>query len=85
MKRARWVGAVASALWAGSWYLMYLEITRWHHVRPTLAFNSDPDADGLRPRPGMPLKMLYVMCAAAPLTVLFVAVTALRRRGRKGG
>jgi hypothetical protein len=30
-------------LWIGSWYLMYPEITRWRHVKPSLAFNSDPD------------------------------------------
>jgi hypothetical protein len=37
MAAVRWLGAVA---WAGSWYLMYLEITRWHHVRPDLTFNK---------------------------------------------
>ena len=35
---------------------MYLEITRWHHVKPSLAFNSDiaPDA-----HPGLPLISVY--------------------------
>jgi hypothetical protein len=58
---------VAGAAWLGSWYLMHKEITHWHHVRPSLRFNSDigPDA-----HPGMPLKLLYVVCAAAPLTVI---------------
>ena len=39
MRLAKWIGG---AVWAGSWYLMYLEITRWRHVKPSLAFNSDP-------------------------------------------
>jgi hypothetical protein len=39
MRLAKWLGCAA---WAGSWYLMYLEVTRWRHVKPSLAFNSDP-------------------------------------------
>jgi hypothetical protein len=39
MRLAKWIGGAARA---GSWYLMYLEVTRWRHVKPSLAFNSDP-------------------------------------------
>jgi hypothetical protein len=50
---------------------MWLEITRWHHVKPSLAFNPGPVREGeIRPRAGRPLKMLYVVCAVAPLVVL---------------
>lgn len=64
----RWVGGV---LWAGSWYLMYLEITRWHHVTPSLRFNAGPRSDtGGQPRPGRPLKLLAVVAAIAPLVVM---------------
>jgi hypothetical protein len=77
MRVLKWV---AAGVWAGSWYLMYLEITRWHHVKPSLAFNSDlppmPGTD-LKPRPGLPLISVYVACVAAPLTVL---VAWLRER-----
>jgi hypothetical protein len=64
MRLVRWL---CGAVWAGSWYLMYLEIRRWHQVKPTLAFTSDaiPGTD-VRPRPGMPRKLLYLACAAAP-------------------
>jgi hypothetical protein len=65
---ARWL---AAGVWAGSWYLMYLEITRWHHVKPSLAFNVPPaDDTGIHPHPGLPLLALYVACVAAPITVL---------------
>jgi hypothetical protein len=58
-------------VWLGSWYLMYLEITRWHHVKPSLAFNPDPvPGTGVRPRPGQPLILLYIACVAAPLVVV---------------
>jgi hypothetical protein len=67
MRLAKWVGA---AVWAGSWYLMYLEITRWRHVKPSLAFNSDPvPGTDVRPRPGLPLILVYIACVAAPVVV----------------
>ncbi|HEX5303829.1 MAG TPA: hypothetical protein VFW50_43230 [Streptosporangiaceae bacterium] len=78
MRIVRWLGVV---LWAGSWFLMYLEITRWRHVKPSLAFNSDPDpVTGLRPHPGLPLISVYVASVAAPLAV--VASLLSRRRLR---
>jgi hypothetical protein len=68
MRLAKWVGG---AVWAGSWYLMYLEITRWRHVKPSLAFNSDLEpVNGFRPRPGLPLILLYIACVVAPLVVI---------------
>jgi hypothetical protein len=70
------VPVFGGAVWIGSWYLMYLEITRWHHVKPSLAFNSDI---GPGARPGQPLILLYVACVAAPLTVLAAVVVQIRR------
>jgi hypothetical protein len=79
MRLAKWLGCAA---WAGSWYLMYLEVTRWRHVKPSLAFNSDPiPGTDIRPKPGLPLILVYITCAAAPLTVL----AALVRERRTGG
>jgi hypothetical protein len=53
---------------------MYLEITRWHHVKPTLAVNAPPvPGTGVRPHPGLPLLALYVACVAAPITVLVLS------------
>ena len=81
MRLAKWLGG---AVWIGSWYLMYLEITRWRHVKPSLAFNSDPiPGTGIRPRPGQPLILLYAACVAAPLAV--VAGSVMQRRARRRG
>jgi hypothetical protein len=79
MRATRWVGGLGCLVWLGSWYLMYLEVTRWHHVTPSLAFNSDlgPDA-----HPGQALILLYAACVAAPLAVLATVLTALVRRQR---
>src|ERR1700761_2153213 len=72
MRLAKWLGCAA---WAGAWYLMYLEVTRWRHVKPSLAFNSDPiPGTDIRPKPGLPLILVYITCAAAPLTVIAVQV-----------
>lgn len=59
---------LGGVVWAGSWYLMYQEIHRWHHVKPSLAFNDEiaPDA-----HPGLPLILVYAACVVGPL--LFIA------------
>ncbi|MGH3548822.1 MAG: hypothetical protein ACRDQU_12075 [Pseudonocardiaceae bacterium] len=75
---ATWFGG---AVWIGSWYLMYLEITRWHHVKPSLAFNADLDpGTGIRPHPGQALILLYIGCIAAPLAFVAGLVIQIRRR-----
>ena len=78
MRLVTWIGGV---VWAGSWFMMCREITHWHHVRPSLAFNYDlgPDA-----HPGAPLLLLYGVCAAAPVVTVTAAVTGARsRRARR--
>jgi hypothetical protein len=81
MRLAKWV---CGAVWAGSWYLMYLEITRWRHVKPSLAFNADPvPGSGIKPCPGLPLILLYFACVAFPLTVM--AALAGQARERRAG
>ncbi|GAA0413473.1 hypothetical protein GCM10009530_77580 [Microbispora corallina] len=71
MHLMKWLSGLGGAVWIGSWYLMYLEITRWHHVKPSLAFNSDI-AYGAHP--GQALILLYIACVAAPLLVLTTLV-----------
>jgi hypothetical protein len=82
MRLTAWLGGAA---WAGSWYLMYLEITRWHHVKPSLAFNADIGrAAGVEAHPGGPLLLLYGVCAAAPAVTVSAAVIGARaRRSRR--
>jgi hypothetical protein len=79
MRFAKWLGG---AVWIGSWCLMYLEIRRWHHVKPSLVFNSDPaPGTGIRPRTGQPLILLYIACVASPLVVVAGLVMQIRARG----
>jgi len=73
--------SVGGVVWAGSWYLMYLEITRWHHVKPSLAFNADIGrAAGVEAHPGIPLLLLYGVCAAAPIVTVTAALAEARAR-----
>jgi hypothetical protein len=68
MAPVRWLALLlGGALWAGSWYVMHKEIHRWHHVKPSLAFNYDiaPNA-----HPGLPLIMVYIACVAGPFLFL---------------
>jgi hypothetical protein len=82
MRFAKWLGG---AVWIGSWFLMYLEITRWHHVKPSLAFNTELDpGNGLRPHPGLPLILLYVACGVAPLVAVAGVIAGFRTRRGDG-
>jgi hypothetical protein len=78
MRLATWLGGV---VWTGSWFMMDREITHCHHVKPSLAFNSTIDpVTGLRPHPGLPLILLYIVCVAAPLVVATGLVAQYRAR-----
>ena len=82
LRGLRWAGCV---VWAWSWYTMYLEIFRWGHVTRRLRFNSTPiPGTQVRPKPGRPLKALFVCFFAAPAAVILSVVVERpwRLRGR---
>ena len=63
------VAVISGAAWVWSWYIMYLEIHRWKHVTCSFRFNPPPPIPGtsIRPRPGLPLRALFVCAAGAPV------------------
>jgi hypothetical protein len=64
---------------------MYLEIFRWQHVTRSLRFDSTPiPGTGIRPKPGRPLKALFVCFFAAPPVFILSPIVekGLRARGR---
>jgi hypothetical protein len=70
-RRLLWaVLGVASVLWAGSWRIVYLEVTRWHHMDSRLRFST--------PSPGLPVITLRIVAGAAPVAVLVAAVLLVR-------
>jgi hypothetical protein len=82
----RWVRRVSGIVWIFSWYTIYREIFRWHHLTKTLRFNPPPPLPGtdMQPRPGAPLLAVCLGSVAAPL-VFLTATTMERMRVRPGG
>jgi len=76
----RVVAVISGAAWVWSWYTMYLEVHRWKHLTGSLRFNPPPPIPGttVRPRPGLPLRVLYV-CAAGSPPVFAAAIVAMAR------
>ncbi|GAB3147435.1 hypothetical protein GCM10027258_40810 [Amycolatopsis stemonae] len=81
-RRLLWVVlGVAVVLWAGSWRIIHLEVTRWHHMDSHLRFIPPPVPPGSpAPSAGLPVIMALTVAAAAPLVTLAAAVLLWRKR-----
>jgi hypothetical protein len=75
----RWLRRVSGIVWIFSWYTIYREIFRWHHMTKTLRFNPPPPLPGtdIQPKPGAPLIAVCLGSVAAPL--IFFAATMIER------
>lgn len=79
----RWLRRISVIVWIFSWYTIYLEIFRWHHMTKSLRFNPPPPPPGtdIRPTAGAPLKAVCLGAVTAPL--VFLAATIMEQvRGR---
>ena len=56
---------LSGAAWIISWRIVYLEITRWHHMSRTLRFTGPPGA-----KPGLPVRTIRILAIAAPIAFL---------------
>lgn len=76
----RVVAVISGAAWVWSWYTMYLEVHRWKHLTKSFRFKPGPPLPGttIRPRPGLPVKALFV-CAAVSPAVFAAAIAAMAR------
>ncbi|MFG1644103.1 hypothetical protein ACGFMK_27780 [Amycolatopsis sp. NPDC049252] len=79
--RLRWAGlAAAVVLWAGSWRIIYLEVTRWHHMDSHLRFTPPPVPPGSpAPSAGLPVITALVVAGAAPVVTVVAAALLVRR------
>jgi hypothetical protein len=75
----RWLRWISGIVWVFSWYTVYLEIFRWHHMTKSLRFNPPPPPPGtdIQAKAGMPLVAVCLGSAVAPLT--FLTATILGR------
>jgi hypothetical protein len=78
-----WTLGTALALWAGSWPVIYLEVTRWHHLDWRLRFTppSVPPG-GPPPSAGLPVIMALIVAEAAPPVVLVSTLLLARSTTR---
>ena len=76
MRRLRWISGI---VWIFSWYTVYLEVFRWHHMTKSLRFNPPPPIPGTNfpPRAGMPLITVCLSSVVAPL--VFITATIVKR------
>ena len=75
-----WLLGAAVAAWAGSWRLIYLEVTRWHHMSPRLRFTPPATPAGAPPaHAGAPVITALGVAAAAPLLTILVATILLAK------
>lgn len=81
-----WLLGLALVLWAGSWRVIYLEVTRWHHMDTRLRFTppTGPSRD-MAPHPGLPVIAAVVTAYAAPLLTVAIAVLLVVRTRRQAG
>jgi hypothetical protein len=75
----RWLRRISAIAWIFTWYTIYLEIFRWHHMTKSLRFNPPPPLPGFdtRPTAGVPLKAVCLGAVAAPL--VFLTTTMVER------
>ncbi|MET7991854.1 hypothetical protein ABZU76_13165 [Amycolatopsis sp. NPDC005232] len=79
-----WLLATGLAAWAGSWRIIHLEVTRWHHLDSRLRFTPPPAPPGSpAPHAGLPVIMALAVAGAAPLVSIVVAVLLLARSSTK--
>lgn len=79
-----WTLGIGLALWAGSWRVIYLEVTRWHHMDSRLRFTPPPVPPGSPPpSAGLPVITALTTAVAAPPVV--VAATVLLARSSRPG
>ena len=70
----RWLRRISGIVWIFSWYTIYLEIFRWHHMTKSLSFNPPPPPPvQIPPEAGAPLIAVCLGSVAAPL--VFLAAT----------
>ena len=82
MRRLRWISGI---VWAFSWYTIYLEIFRWHHMTKSLRFSAPPPVAGTnaQSRAGVPLKAVCLSSVAAPLAFLTATIAERVAAGRR--
>ncbi|MEV6647885.1 hypothetical protein [Amycolatopsis sp. NPDC051371] len=80
---ARWATVVSLVVWAGSWRIMYLEVTRWRHLDARLRFVTPEVPPGFPvPRAGRPVRAARAAAVVAPVVSLVLLWSSARSARR---
>lgn len=80
LRRALWI---AGLVWIASWYVIYLEIYRWHHMTRSFQLNPPPSPVGLAPpHPGQFLLAARFLSLTAPVAFLLLWLARKIQWGR---
>ncbi len=84
MRRAQWLAGV---VWVLSWFELYLEIYRHHHLTPSFHFNPPLSSSGssVQARPGDWLLAVLSCSALAPPLFALSLIWRRLQRGRSSG
>jgi hypothetical protein len=80
----RWLRWFCGIVWIFSWYTVYLEVFRWHHMTKSLRFNPPPPIPGtnVQPQAGMPLIAVCLSSVVAPLVFMTATIVKRARAGQ---
>ena len=82
-RRLWWLLGTALVAWVGSWRVIYLEVTRWHHMNSQLRFTPPPAPPGAPPpSAGLPVITALTVASTAPLVVLLATLLLVRSTAR---
>lgn len=77
IRKAMWI---TTGVWISSWFAIYLEIHRWHHMTPSLRLNP-PDPRG---KPGEFVIAVIVSSVIAPVVLVILSIRCwLRAKSTK--
>jgi len=82
LRRLMWI---AGALWVCSWWVIYLEVFRWHHMTRSFVLSPPAVPPGFPPpQPGIFLLAARAISFAAPpaFLLLLLAFAVAKRRIR---
>jgi hypothetical protein len=73
VRTLRWVSGLA---WVGSWWIILMEIFRWHHMDTRLRFTPPEPPAGVHAEPHAGLPVIAACGCACLAPVVFLAATA---------
>jgi hypothetical protein len=75
----RWLRRISGVVWIFSWYTIYLEISRWHHMTKSLRFNPPPQPPERIPAPERAPRSQRLCLGSVAAPLIFLTATMIER------